>query len=328
MRRKARLVTGGNWTDLADQDVYSRVMSIKAICIALFLAELNKMPICAMDIGNVFLHRLTKEKIYTKAGPEFGPEIEGRMLVVYKSLYRLKTSAARWHKALADMLVALGFKTSKANNNLWIKDCRDHYEYIATYVDNLLIIRQNLMDVINNLKKKYPLKGVGSPEYYLGGNVFWGENGMLKTSAKTYIKRVCDKIESLMECRLCHYRSPMDPGYHPEVDKTDLLIGEDVSNYCMMVGCLNWLVMLGRFDVHYAAATMAQYSMTPCEGHLKAMFRIFGYISSYARMSLTYDTEMPNFGDLVCENYVSYAKPWTDRSTMDRHSTVVTPYTK
>ena len=62
--RKARLhqVAGGNWTDLSDQDVYSGVVSIKAVHIALFLAELNGMPICAADVGNAFLHGVTKKR--------------------------------------------------------------------------------------------------------------------------------------------------------------------------------------------------------------------------------------------------------------------------
>ena len=138
--------------------------------------------------------------------------MEGKFLIVYKSLYGLKTSAARWHEALADTLVSLGFKTSKADNDLWMRDCGDHYEYIATYVDDLLIIGKDPMAIIQALKKLYPLKGVGSPEYYLGGDIMRGKDGRLVTSAKTYIKRICEKIEKVMEWKLRHYGSPMDPG--------------------------------------------------------------------------------------------------------------------
>ena len=55
-----------------------------------------------------------------------------------------------------------------------------------------------------------------------------------------------------MEWKLCHYRSLMDLGYHPECDESDFLVGEDISKYYwMMVRCLNWLVTLGQYDVHY-----------------------------------------------------------------------------
>ena len=51
-----------------------------------------------------------------------------------------------------------------------------HYEYLATYVDDILIWSKDPMAVIKSLEKIYLLKNVGIPEYYLGGNVeFLGE---------------------------------------------------------------------------------------------------------------------------------------------------------
>jgi hypothetical protein len=70
-------------------------------------------------------------------------------------------------------------------------DKSSHYEYLATYVDDILIWSKNPMAVIKLLEKTYTLKRVGIPEYYLGGNVeFLGEAGKnqglgLALSAKT-----------------------------------------------------------------------------------------------------------------------------------------------
>ena len=44
---------------------------------------------CAGDIGNAFLYGKTKEKVYIIAGPEFGEELQGRILLVDKALYGL-----------------------------------------------------------------------------------------------------------------------------------------------------------------------------------------------------------------------------------------------
>jgi hypothetical protein len=55
-------------------------------------------------------------------------------------------------------------------------DKSSHYEYLATYVDDILIWSKDPMAVIKSLEKTYMLKSVGIPEYYLGGNVkFLGE---------------------------------------------------------------------------------------------------------------------------------------------------------
>ena len=156
-----------------------------------------------------------------------------------------------------------------------MKDCGTHYKYIATYVDDLMIASQDPMKIIEKLKETYPLKGVGTPEYYLGGDINYVKNkstmtgSIIVTSAKTYIKKVCEKIELLMDWQLRTYGSPMDPVYHPELDETQFLNDDLHARYRMMVGCLNWLVTLGRWDIHYATQTMARYSNAPREGHLQ-----------------------------------------------------------
>ena len=51
-----------------------------------------------------------------------------------------------------------------------MRDARDHYKYIAKYIDNFLIISKDLMSILNQMKKPkgpYDFKGIGSPEYYL-----------------------------------------------------------------------------------------------------------------------------------------------------------------
>jgi hypothetical protein len=39
--------------------------------IGFFIGELYGLSCCACGIGNVFLHGMTKEKVYITAGPEF-----------------------------------------------------------------------------------------------------------------------------------------------------------------------------------------------------------------------------------------------------------------
>ena len=133
------------------------------------LGELNKLSCCAADVGNAFLHGHTKEKVYIVAGPEFGPELEGQILVVVKSLHGLRTSAARFHETLADSLRKFGFKPSKCDADMWVRDMGDHYECLASYVDDILVWSKDPMNILmEKLEKIYVLKGVGVPEFILG----------------------------------------------------------------------------------------------------------------------------------------------------------------
>ena len=109
------------------------------------------------------------------------------------------------------------------------------------------------------------------------------ESGYWQMSAKTYIKNTCEKIEGLFDVKLKNYGSPMETGDHPEIDESDLLDPEETTKYQMLVGCAQWAVSLGRYDIQYATNLMARFAHCPREGHMKRMFRIFGYLKHHAK---------------------------------------------
>lgn len=90
----------------------------------------------------------------------------------------------------------------------------------------------------------------------------------------------------------------MDPTHHPEMDDSELLDIGGAAKYQMMVGSLNWLVTLGRFDIYYVTQTMARFGMAPQIGHFEEMKRTFGYLQANAEIKIIYDTRMPVFGGL------------------------------
>jgi hypothetical protein len=107
-------------------------------------------------------------------------------------------------------------------------DNSSNYEYLATYLDDILIWSKDPIAVIKSLEKIYMLNSVGIPEYYLGGNVeFLGEAWKnqelgLHISAKTYIQNVIPKFEGLFGKEFKPIKTPMSEGYHPEVDDSSL----------------------------------------------------------------------------------------------------------
>ena len=120
-RHKARLVAGGHLTQTPVDSVYSSVVSLRGIRMLTFLAEHNDMELWATDIGNAYLESFTKEKVYIKAGPEFGSR-EGHYLVIVKALYGLKSSGLRWHERFADVLRDMNFFPSRAESDIWMRD--------------------------------------------------------------------------------------------------------------------------------------------------------------------------------------------------------------
>ena len=295
-RRKCRIVANGGMAPIpVDNDLYAGVVTIDVVRLLVLVGIVNDLEIIATDISQAYLHGVTREKLYTRAGPEFGKEVEGRLVLIHKAIYGLISSSGIFHEVLSDTLRQMGWSPSYADPNVWIKDCGTHYEYIATWVDDLLIFSKNAMEIIKQLEKRYELKGTGVPEYYLGGNIEeidWKQSPKGKTyalSARTYIKNITEKIEKMFETELRHSQSPMDSSYKPEIDETELLSGIEVTKYQMLIGCGNWVITLGRYDVNYAVSTLARYNVAPRAGHMRAMLRVFGYLKHYNKWKITID---------------------------------------
>ena len=157
----------------------------------------------------------------------------------------------------------LGYRPSYAVTDLWIKDCGDHYEYIATYVDDILAFSKDPLAVIKDIQKDYTLKGIGAPEYYLGGNIeylsdAWNKIGIkYAMSARTYINNMIEKMEKMFGYEIKTFKTPMHDSYHPELDDTPLVDARDASKYRGIVGSCNWVITLGRFDINYATQVMS-----------------------------------------------------------------------
>ena len=342
-RKKSRLVAGGHKApEVPENEIYSGVVSIETIRVAFVLAAMNNLDVCAADVSTAFLYGKTKEKVYVIAGEEFG-EHKGKRMLIDKGLYGLASSAARFHDELSSTLRKLGFVPSKADYDLWMRKVDDHYEYIATWVDDLLVFSKKPMEIIDQIKDTYDLKGVGSPEYYLGSDYLtvpndnqlngtatidneekdknlsplWLKEG-IKTafSARTYIKNTIERLEQMIGREFPEFDSPMSESIHPEIDNTNILDPERHSHFRSLVGCANWLVILGRFDIAYAANTFSRFSNEPRIGHLKGMIRVFGYLKRYDKGKIIIDPNYPNHELYESENYDNWKEFYPEAEEM------------
>jgi hypothetical protein len=119
------------------------------------IAALDDLDILGADVQNACINAKTCEKVYTTAGPEFGSN-EGRPAITVRALYGLKCSGARWRDHLASILIQAGFRSSKADPDVWMRKAHKpngfiYWEYVLCYVDDILAIShepQGILDVI------------------------------------------------------------------------------------------------------------------------------------------------------------------------------------
>ncbi len=303
-RRKARLVAGGHLTDTPIDSVYSSVVPLRGIRMLTFLSELNGNQAWATDIGNAYLESYTQEKVYIIAGPEFGDR-EGHTLIITKALYGLRTSGLRWAERFSDVLRDMGFFPSKAATDIWMRDKGTHYEYIGVYVDDLLLVSNFPSRIISDLENthKFKLKGTGPISFHLGADFFRDEQGRLCSAPLKYIEKMMSNYVRIFGRKPKEYVSPLLKGDHPELDKSELLDMEHVKIYQSLIGALQWIIQLGRFDVCTAVMTMSRFRAAPRQGHLDRVKRIHGYISKMRHATIRIRTEEPDYSNIPRVHY-------------------------
>ena len=297
-RHKARLVADGHLTDVPLESVYSGVVSLRGIRLVAFIAELNNLQLWSTDIGNAYLEATTKERLVIIAGPEFA-ELEGHVLVIQKALYGLRTSGLRWHERFAKVLKELGFEPCKAEPDIWMRPSKDGrcYEYVAVYVDDLMFAMDDPAAFEKELVMKYnfKLKGTGEIEYHIGMDFFRDADGVLCTKPKKYIAKMMDTYERMFGTTpSTKFSSPLESGDHPELDQSELLDAEGVQKYQSLIGTLQWIISIGRFDIQTAVMTLSSFRAAPRRGHLERAKRIFGYIKKFENATIRFRTDIPD----------------------------------
>ncbi len=76
-------------------------------------------------------------------------------------------------------------------------------------MDDVIFLAKDCMKTIRIMEYEFQLKGVGVTEYYLGGDMELGKDEKMSWSAKTYIKKVTERIENLIEKCLKYWESLM-----------------------------------------------------------------------------------------------------------------------
>ena len=266
-RHKARLVEDGSLTPDPVENIYSGVMSLKHQRLVIFLGELNNLGLWGADVGNAYLEAYTHEKLSIIAGDEF-EELEGFILVFNKTLYGLKSSGKKWGEMFHDIIQDMGFTPSKADPCVSMRENKELkcYEYIATYDDDLCIAAQDPGQIIQILKEDYKLKikRDGPLNHCSGTEYSRDKDKTLVCQPKKYIDRLVESYQPMFKQGLPkNMRILMDKHDHPELDDTELLTGESVHHYLTMIGQLQWLVPLGRFDIHTQVTTLSRFRSAP-----------------------------------------------------------------
>lgn len=324
--RKARFVAGGHTTEAPVSLTYSSVVSRDSVKIAFLIAALNGLDMMACDIGNAYLNAPCREKIWFKGGLECG-EWCGKVLIVTRALYGLKSSGAAWRAMFATFIESgLKFIPTKVDNDVYIRkntrnDGTPYYEMLLVYVDDCLCVSHDPEKVMKEIGDEFEIKdgNYGPPERYLGAGVekfqlpdgteawSWRSDQYVKAAVET-VKRLLQEDGRELKGGKRSHKGPLPPGYKPELDVTDECEPPMISRFQQLIGILRWAVELGRFDILTEVSMLSQYQASPRTGHLEALYLIFHFLSKNPFKRVVFDPNKPQVDD----RYFNRDADWTE----------------
>ena len=146
-------------------------------------------------------------------------------------------------------------------------------------------------------------------DYHLGMNFVWDESGKeaLKMTSDKYREKILDAYFRMFgehpSSSPTRNHSPLVAGDHPELDYSELLDNQGISNYQSLIGMLQWAVTIGRFDIQVAVTTMSSFRAYPRVGHLERVKRIFAYLKQFDQAAIRFRTHLPDYSMLPVQAY-------------------------
>ena len=137
------------------------------------------------------------------------------------------------------------------------------------------------------------VKGDGKLSYHLGADYFEDPDGSFVSQHRKYIDKLADTYKRhFNEDPPKGYKTHLDTNDHPELDTSESLEGDMAAEYLTMVGQLQWLVTLGRSDLHAQVATISRFRPAPRQGHI--LKRIYSYAIRTRDYAIRFRTDQPD----------------------------------
>lgn len=289
-RFKCRLVAKGfkqkagtNYTD-----IYSPVIEHSSLRMILSLAAIHGWKIKQVDAKNAFLNGKLESIIYFEP-PNEVKQYKDEIWKLQKGLYGLKQAPFIWYKTLRRALEAQGFTMCPHEPCIAYKsDC-----IIAIYVDDLLICGRTdktNTEVVKKLKLKFKMKDLGCPRIFLGMNIDINEDG-IQISLREFTQKIADDFKIQVKQKKVNQpiQSKEDIMILQEMeDNKDELNEEEQKRYQSIVGILQFMASLVRYDLAYSTSFLGRFNAKANHKLLKTAEKVLIYAIQNKEFSLKY----------------------------------------
>lgn len=251
----------------------------------------NNWKLSHLDIKGAYLNATLKETVYARP-PKGFERPDGKVYLLKRAVYGMKSAGNYWYKEFVKSLQEFGFKPITDDKCLLILRRGESLIAMATDVDDCVIATnsdQLQEELVQFLKSKYQLSGLGELKWFLGVHFQKLPDGSYLASQSAYVDQCLAKFEMK---NLKPSNVPMEANF--KVEECDLCEDppkELIDEYRAKIGCLIWLQVWTRPDISYATNILARFTMKCTPKLMAAVNKVWRYLSYTKELGIRFTPE-------------------------------------
>lgn len=283
---KARLVARGftQREGFDYEETYSPVAKLTTLRIMLSVANHFDLHVQQMDVKSAFLNGNLREEIYMHR-PE-GFKNDNLVLKLNKAIYGLKRASRMWNESFNNFMRRIGFGRCASDRCLYTKNENGIYTYIILYVDDLLIIGQNMekiSEIKKSLSKQFEMTDIGKVDTFLGMCIQQDvSSATINMSQKHYLKNVLRKF-NMGDCKPASV--PIQKGLQLNKNEDDECSKQP---YRELMGCLTYATITARPDLCAAVNYFSGFQSNFNDEHFTHAKHILRYVHGTINLEMVY----------------------------------------
>ena len=284
-KHKARLVVRGD-LQLDWPDTYAATLALKVFRFLMALATAFDLSAYQYDVTNAFLNAMMARLVYVRAPEGY----RGGLLELRRALYGLKEAPKLWYNTFTRVLDKLGLKPVKGVPCVYSSD----HLIVFFYVDDIVVLIHPSKICYKegfekHLMNEFDIKILGEIKWFLGIRVIRDRQARkLWLLQDSYIDKVTAKYG---------INTPEKDSGAPMSDNTLEASAEEpdearTRRYNELTGSLAFAACCTRVDVARAHSVLSRHLINPGTRHMKALERVWEYLSYHKYMALTCSGDM------------------------------------
>lgn len=286
---RARLVAKGytQREGIDYSETFAPVVRHSTLRLLIGLAVKLDLRILHLDVKTAFLNGILRENVFMHQPEGFiSDQSKNKVFKLKKAVYGLKQSSRAWNERVDEVLSDIGYRKSKFEPCLYVKNNQGKLTIVALYVDDFFVFSADTKEtkfLESHLSSKFKIKNLGEAKHCLGLRIN-RDKSSITIDQEQYINDLLIKF-NMIDCKtVC---TPLEINV-----KLNVIEGEETCSleipYQELIGSLMYLALMTRPDIAHAVSSLSQYNNCYTRLHWQCAKRVLRYLKGTKNYSMKF----------------------------------------